>query len=133
MTIATYDLPQDMIVAKAKLEANGIECFVKDELTAQVHNFLSNAIGGIKLQVLEENAEKAIQVLQESNPLEADYPEAKLKCTNCGSGNVDGIGLNGKLALVFLFILGIPVPFKSGKARCYDCQNVFNIKDRKRP
>lgn len=130
VTIATYNLPQQLIIAKAKLEANGIECFVKDELTAQVHNFLSNAIGGVKLQVLESDANKARKILLERNDLKADYSESKLKCPNCESGNIDGMGLNGRISMIFFFILGFPIPIFSNKFKCYDCDHVFKYKRR---
>lgn len=62
-TIAVFTYPTEIFVAKAFLESHGIECFVKDEMTIQVHNFYSNAIGGIKLQVTEKEHEKARTLL----------------------------------------------------------------------
>lgn len=66
VTIATFTYPSELAVIRARLEAEGIECNVRDELTAQVHNFYSNAIGGIKLQVSRQDAEKAIEILKEN-------------------------------------------------------------------
>lgn len=66
VTIATFTYPSEFAVIRARLEAEGIECNVRDELTAQVHNFYSNAIGGIKLQVSHQDAEKAIEILEEN-------------------------------------------------------------------
>ncbi|WP_426668969.1 hypothetical protein ACPPVU_22440 [Mucilaginibacter sp. McL0603] len=39
--------------------------FVKDELTVQSYNLYSNAIGGVKLQVLQEDVERARDILTE--------------------------------------------------------------------
>lgn len=127
MTIATYDLPQDMIVAKAKLEANGIECFVKDELTAQVHNFLSHAMGGVKLQVLEKDVDRSVEILNDVIKPDSNKLATKLRCPNCGSKKVDGIGWKGRLAMIFMLVFFIPIPFKSTNAKCFDCQNEFKI------
>jgi len=63
--IATFTLPHELAVARTLLESHEIECVVKDELTVQVHNFYSNAIGGIALNVAEANVPKAEKLLQE--------------------------------------------------------------------
>ncbi|MGK0386402.1 MAG: hypothetical protein ACI849_001018 [Patiriisocius sp.] len=61
--IAAFTIPSELAVVKSFLEAAGISCYVKDELTIQVHNFYSNAIGGITLAVKEMEAEHAIKLL----------------------------------------------------------------------
>ncbi len=47
------------------LEDVGIPVFVKDEFTILMNPLFSNAVGGIKLQVLEEDLEKASEVLKD--------------------------------------------------------------------
>ncbi|WMI68992.1 putative signal transducing protein [Mangrovimonas sp. YM274] len=64
--IATFAYPSELTVAKTLLEANNIPYLVKDELTVQVHNFYSNAIGGIKLEVPDARAQEAIDILIDS-------------------------------------------------------------------
>jgi len=125
VTVATYTLPHELVIDKSKLESNDIECFVKDEMTVQVHNFLSNAIGGVKLQVLGSDLEKARAILSESNNLVADCSDATLTCTNCNSGNITGVGLNGKISLIILLLTGIPIPIFSSKFKCFDCDETF--------
>ncbi len=58
--------PTELAVVKSKLESEGIECRVLDEYTVQAHNFLSQAIGGVRLQVAESNLEKARLILEEN-------------------------------------------------------------------
>jgi len=70
VTVRTFGLPTDLVVAKGVLEANGIKCQTKDELTVQVDNFLSHAIGGVKLQVREEDVLLANQLLNEGGFIE---------------------------------------------------------------
>jgi hypothetical protein len=48
-----------------KLESENIAVNIKDELTAQVNNFYSNAIGGVKLQVKHSDFEDAYRILLE--------------------------------------------------------------------
>lgn len=128
VTVNTYTLPHELAIHRSKLESMGIECFVKDELTVQVHNFYSNAIGGVKLQVKEIDLEDALMILQEEFDLKAAYPDAKVKCPQCGSGNVEGKGINGKISLIILMITGIPIPIFKSKLHCFDCKNTFKPK-----
>jgi hypothetical protein len=39
VAIATYSNISELSIARGRLEADGIECFVQDELTVQVYNF----------------------------------------------------------------------------------------------
>jgi hypothetical protein len=83
ITIATFVFPSELVVAKSKLESEGIECRVLDELTVQSYNFLSNAVGGVKLQVQKSDFRKALNILQtggfiaEEKPHELNYLERK--------------------------------------------------------
>jgi hypothetical protein len=63
VTVLTTSYPQQLWIVKGRLEAEGIECFVKDELTVQSYNLLSNAIGGVKLQVQKKDVEQANDLL----------------------------------------------------------------------
>lgn len=65
VTIATFTLPTEMALARARLESEGIECFAQDEMTVQVHNFYSQALGGIKLQVAGDDVIRAMHILKE--------------------------------------------------------------------
>lgn len=64
--IATFTYPSELTIAKLALEASKIDCYVRDELTIQVHNFASNAIGGIRLEVPEKQYEEALKILVDS-------------------------------------------------------------------
>jgi Putative prokaryotic signal transducing protein len=77
VTVLTVQYPQELWIIKGRLESDGIRCFVKDELTVQSNNFYSNAVGGVKLQVLQEDAETATELLKElgyvrDEPVEPD-------------------------------------------------------------
>ncbi|MEX0315687.1 MAG: hypothetical protein AB3N18_16035 [Allomuricauda sp.] len=127
ITIATYTFPHEVFVDRSKLEAFGIECFVKDELTIQVHNFYSNALGGIKLQVQSKDVEKAKEILGDHPDISTEYSNAKIKCPKCNSGNIDGVGLNGKISIVILMITGLPIPVFSNKYHCFECHQEFRL------
>ncbi|MBK8808146.1 MAG: DUF2007 domain-containing protein [Bacteroidales bacterium] len=62
-TIITFTYPHQAHLAKAKLESEGVEVVINDEFTVQIHNFYSNAIGGVKLLVRNVDSENAHQIL----------------------------------------------------------------------
>ena len=66
ITILTFTYAHELIVAQGLLESEGIETHAKDEYTASVNPFYSNAIGGVKLQVKSTDAENAISILKAS-------------------------------------------------------------------
>lgn len=64
--IAIFTYPSDLVIAKTLLESHNINCYVRDELTVQVHNFYSNAIGGIRLEVPKDKADLGKKLLREN-------------------------------------------------------------------
>ncbi|PKA98603.1 hypothetical protein B0O79_2290 [Flavobacteriaceae bacterium MAR_2009_75] len=132
-TIKTYMFPYEAAIDRARLEAHGMECFTRDEMTIQVHNFYSQALGGVKLQVRANDFEKAAEILGESVDLELetirdDYFESSIKCPNCMSGNVTVLRINRIWSLVVLMLVALPIPFRMRKVHCYNCQSQFKIK-----
>lgn len=112
-TIASFDLPHEAHFAKAKLESEGIKVFLKDELTVQVDNFISNAIGGVKLQVFERDVIKSNEILVEAGFLKPKNIESDLYESNL-SKLTSRIPLIGRLGfeiriLVILAVLVIAV------------------------
>ena len=65
ITVLTFSYLHELAIVRGRLEAEGIECVVKDELTTQIQPFLTNVIGGIKLQVKESDLQSAITVLKD--------------------------------------------------------------------
>lgn len=65
ITIISFTYPHEAHLVKVKLESENIVVNIKDELTAQVNNFYSNAIGGVKLQVKDSDFENAYKILLE--------------------------------------------------------------------
>lgn len=70
ITVATFQYPHQAYIIKTKLESQGISVFLKDELTIQAHNFLSNAVGGVKLQIKESDLKTVLPVLTELGLME---------------------------------------------------------------
>jgi hypothetical protein len=46
-TIKTFSYSTAIAIIRSRLEAEGIECFLKDEHTVDANPFYSSAIGGV--------------------------------------------------------------------------------------
>ncbi len=66
VTIATFNHPYEVAIIRIKLDSAGIDTFLKDELTTHIYPFSSNAVGGVKLQVRNEDLEAALEILENS-------------------------------------------------------------------
>lgn len=58
----TFNFMHEYLTLKIKLESEGIETLLRDEMTISIDPLLSNAIGGIKLYVREEDAAVALRI-----------------------------------------------------------------------
>ena len=92
VTVARYrDMPE-AVVARSVLESAGIDCILRDENTIRMQWFLSNAMGGMRLQVAPADEAAARELL--SQPMPASFPVdsgpdyEQPVCPNCGSIDV---------------------------------------------
>jgi hypothetical protein len=63
VTLRQYVNVPEALVAKSILDSAGAECFLFDENVVRINWFLSNAVGGIKLRVGEEDVAAAAALL----------------------------------------------------------------------
>jgi hypothetical protein len=64
ITVAQCNIAAEAHAMRIFLESAGIPVFLADELTVAMDWLLSNAIGGVKVQVPERFAERAVQLLE---------------------------------------------------------------------
>ena len=86
-TIATFTVPEEAHLFRTFLESRGIEGFVFDENVVQLFWHYSNAIGGVRVAVDEDDVEDAFTAYQEYMAALRDrpYPEATGPHLACGS------------------------------------------------
>lgn len=77
VTIAVFQYTQEATVAQTLLDAAGIPYYLKDALTVEMDPFFSNAIGGVKLQVNEEDVDAAMEVLKDLNLINSNVDPLK--------------------------------------------------------
>ena len=61
--VYSFLYPHEMEIARHALESHGIACFSEDSLTVQSYQFISNAVGGVKLLVAKKDLKKSIELL----------------------------------------------------------------------
>ena len=61
--VQSYDNYIPAHIALGRLREAFINCYLQDEYTVTIDPLISNAIGGIKLMVAEEQVERAIDLL----------------------------------------------------------------------
>jgi hypothetical protein len=120
------DLPE-ALVARAKLDSQEIWCVLADDNIVRLDWFWSNAVGGMRLQVADEDAEFALSLLAEEIPAgftaeETGEEYQQPVCPQCHSRDVTFEPVYSGVALLFLyFSLPVWIPKKSWK--CEDCQD----------
>jgi hypothetical protein len=142
---ATFLEPNEAHIARARLEAEGIQARLDGEHHVAMNWMISNAIGGVKLLVPEPALAAAQGILREvgpeilddetgdetpdritgeitgetigemANEAEPDF------CPVCQSTNVSLERLNRRLVFLSILLLGIPLPFLSRKMACHRC------------
>ena len=65
VTIKKSHVEAELLVLKSKLESEGIKCFMRNEFTTQIMNYLPSF--EVELQVSESDLEKVERRLKEMN------------------------------------------------------------------
>lgn len=115
-TIAVFQYSAEAQIIKGRLEAENINVFLADEYTVDTDPLVSNAIGGVKLQVYTEQVEVAKNIVR---TIDANLLKESVLCANCKSSNFS-LRMNIKNLLLKL----IPVNGKF-EYNCADCSTNF--------
>jgi DNA-directed RNA polymerase subunit RPC12/RpoP len=124
---------------KQILADNGIISFIANEQTIQSDWLLSNALGGIQLQVFDNDKEKATEVLKdflenEHVELEVEHtisnPDFDLVCPKCGSNHLYRNDNPGKLFGFAMPLLSFGSTKNTETYNCYYCGNQFEVESK---
>ncbi|GAB1855264.1 hypothetical protein MHTCC0001_00970 [Flavobacteriaceae bacterium MHTCC 0001] len=131
-TIARYQYSSEAQIIKGRLESEGIQVFLSDNLTIDTDPLVSNAIGGVKLKVLSRDALKAQHILETIKKYSVDDEGNTIHCPNCNSEKVELFSTIKDVKSLFWFIFGVlfsSLPFYTRhKYKCEDCKTEFDIK-----
>lgn len=132
ITIASFTGPLEAHIAKGRLETEGVPAFIAHEHHIWAAWFLSNALGGVKIQVLATDHDKAKQIMdahingEYEEDLKQEFTALKDNaCLKCSSTNFTSILSRGLLSLdiLFLGLLGIIFPLQKNTHICQHCNH----------
>jgi hypothetical protein len=138
VTVGVYTTPWEAQLGKARLETEGIDSVIADEFLGRL--YCATAVGGVKLQVREEEAPRALELLGTRRPIpeiylvtEADLPLPS-RCPRCPSCNSDNLAVQRWSGLGFLgswLLLGFPLPLPLPRRRwsCRGCGTAWKDGD----
>ena len=117
------DLPEALL-AKGSLESAGIHCSLADDNMVRLDWFISNLIGGVKLQVSSDDAAAAAEILNQPIPdeflVEGSGTYHQPRCPHCQSLDVSFEELDKPVAFVSASI-GLPLPIHRRNWKCHSC------------
>ncbi|MCA5006414.1 putative signal transducing protein [Sphingobacterium bovistauri] len=135
ITFKTFDNPIEAHNFRNRLEAEDIEAYIYDEHIIGLNPLYSNAIGGIKVKIAENDLDQANLVLQaiNSNQYYSDTRDI-LKCLSCDSEDVntnyrDFKNLSGIVSFFASIVFMVYPIYFARKCKCNACDLEFNRTD----
>jgi DNA-directed RNA polymerase subunit RPC12/RpoP len=124
VTVATFGTATELMLARARLSASGIEAFVPDELSLATADYLAPGLGGFRLAVPAPLEADARAILDdegdEDDATLALDDETGVRCAACGSAYVV-LETSALARFVNLLLMGIPSRWQKATWRCRKC------------
>ncbi|WP_295359712.1 DUF2007 domain-containing protein [Arenimonas sp.] len=136
-TIARYFEPSEAHIVRALLESAGFSATVADEHHVTANYPLSTALGGVRVQVPDEQAGEALALVaaytsgELERELELHVGEAAPHCPACGSEDIRRrVPGSNKLLAVAVFLAGSATfPTRESLCECVACQHQWERLD----
>ncbi len=123
ITLREYSDYTQAHLDRAKLESEGVRVILLDENMSTLYPLGDTNVFGIRLQVLEQDAEHAYQILAVNNP-------PQLKCPSCQSSDLKIVYKHNHLIRTVMIILyglfAVAGPPDTGVYKCQQCGEKFN-------
>ena len=131
LTVAVFTYSSEAIIIQGRLEAEGIQTFLKDATTIDTDPLVSNAIGGVKLQIFAEDEGRAKAVLNTISDFSLNDQGKEIHCPNCNSTKIyyfsNITSITSFLAFVVGFLFGSLPFFTKYDYRCQSCKTKFDL------
>lgn len=119
-TVAFFSTPAEAHLALTRLLSADIDAVIRDEFTVSFYWLWSNAVGGVKIEVVEEDFAAAREIL-------AMTPSAEglIRCPHCGSHDtkIRTLSVFGAVCIIFK----LPIPMTRAIADCRQCRKTHDI------
>jgi len=129
ITIARFSTPEEAHLFRLRLGAGGVEAVILDEYMVQMDWLISNAIGGVRVQIHEEDLELSKQILQDD--LCDSEAVITVSCPYCGSVETRSNEFTRRLSFLSILLFSCPLPVAKSQFTCNTCGRAWN--ERKRP
>ena len=91
--------------------------------------YISNLIGGLRLQVRTEDVEAANELLRQPMPegfeIEGLGPYEQPRCPKCQSLDISFEDANKGIELGVLWLVDLPLPIRRNRWRCHSCGQLW--------
>ncbi len=127
VTVNTYIMPYEADIVRSLLESENIPVFLMDYQTIYIKWFYAIALGGIKLQVHENDFALASELI-ETALLEGQHQTSESsegKCPFCSSSKTVSIVIGRRWAVLTWLIVGIPLVWPLTRIRCSECKHTW--------
>lgn len=123
VVVQSFSFPYEAQIAKTQLETAGIPARIENEHTINMDWLYSNALGGVRLLVLESDLEEARTLLAQdfSQQLQQQFGLSE-NCPNCGSSDIQPYTEGKRPAYLVFLLLGFPLFFYKNGMKCQRCQ-----------
>ena len=118
--LATFEYSTEAHVMKSRLDSDGFITMLMDEKTIDSDPLISNAIGGVKLLVHNNDFEKAVKVYNEIRRYQKDKNGNDISCPKCNSNRILIAPIQRKNVFYMLFPF-----FEKTRHICNDCKTIF--------
>lgn len=124
VSIRQYRDLHEALLARGALDSAGIESFLVDDNMIRMDWFWSNRVGGIKLCVRQQDADAALDLLEQSVPGEFEVEGIGLyqqpRCPKCQSLDIAYEDLNQPVAWISAYVLA-PIALHRKRWVCHSC------------
>jgi len=128
--VANFMFSSEAKIVQGRLEADGIQTFLRDAVTIDTDPLVSNAIGGVKLQVLTTDLTKAREILASISEYSVTNQGEPIECPKCGSNQIHFFShvkdFKSMAAFIFGFFFGVFPFYTKYDYTCEVCKTKFS-------
>lgn len=118
--LVVFEYSTEAHLVKSKLDSENIRTLLMDEKTIDSDPLISQAIGGVKLQVHNDDVEKALKIYNEIRSYKTKENGEEMHCPNCNSTRILSAPDHQKNFFYMLFPF-----FEKSRNICNDCKTIF--------
>lgn len=118
--LTVFEYSTEAQLTKSKLDSEGIRTMLMDEKTVDSDPLISQAIGGVKLLVHNEDLERGLNIYNEIRDYEKYDDGKEINCIQCNSSRILVAAVQRKSLFYMLFPF-----FEKRKLICNECKTIF--------